>query len=161
MPKYSIIYANMSYKMQELIAVAKNKVEVRISGKNYTLVGVESEEYMHKVALYIDKKMNEIMRSNSQLSTSMSAILTAINVADDYFKSNNSDEAAKEDLKKLRNDLDKSNSFLKQLKQENSILNDKNSRLQLELAKKEAENMELRKLLDKSIKFDTDTDTDI
>jgi len=49
----------------------KNKVEVRIAGKDYTLVGCESEEYIQKVALYIDKKMTEIMRMNNKLSTSM------------------------------------------------------------------------------------------
>jgi len=59
----------------------KNKVEVRIAGKDYTLVGCESEEYIQKVALYIDKKMTEIMRMNNKLSTSMASVLTAVNVA--------------------------------------------------------------------------------
>jgi cell division protein ZapA len=34
----------------------KNKVNVRIAGKDYTLVGTESDEYIQKVGLYIDKR---------------------------------------------------------------------------------------------------------
>jgi hypothetical protein len=36
---------------------SKNRLEVRIAGKDYKLVGIESEEYIQKLALYIDKKM--------------------------------------------------------------------------------------------------------
>ena len=35
----------------------KNKIEVIISGRVYTLMGEESQEYIQKVAWYIDKKM--------------------------------------------------------------------------------------------------------
>ena len=34
----------------------KNKVYVRIAGKDYTLMGVESDEYIQKIGMYIDKK---------------------------------------------------------------------------------------------------------
>ena len=64
----------------------KNKVLIRICGKEYAIVGQETDEYMQKVSLYIDKKMNEIQRGNNKLSTAQAAVLTSINVADDYFK---------------------------------------------------------------------------
>ncbi len=83
---------------KELVSVAdKNKVNVRIAGKDYTLVGNETEEYIQKVALYVDKKLNTIMNQNSKLSTSMASVLTAINIADDYFKAcENIDNLSKE-----------------------------------------------------------------
>ena len=40
----------------------KNRVEVRIAGKDYILVGSDTDEYIQKIALYVDKKMNEIIR---------------------------------------------------------------------------------------------------
>ena len=64
----------------------RNKILMRICGKEYMVVGKESDEYMQKVSLYIDKKMTEIVKNNSKLSTAQAAVLTAINVADDYFK---------------------------------------------------------------------------
>jgi cell division protein ZapA len=66
----------------------KNKIEVFIGGKIYKILGEESEEYLQKVARYIDKKMAEISRTDrpTVVSNSVLSILTAINVADDYFK---------------------------------------------------------------------------
>ncbi len=62
------------------------KTIVKIAGKEYTLVGMESEEYIHRVAIYVDRKMNEIEKRNNSLSTSMIAVLTALNIADEYLK---------------------------------------------------------------------------
>ncbi len=128
----------------------RNKVDVKIGGKEYTLVGVESEEYIQKVSLYIDKKMNEIIRRNSSLSTAMAAVLTSINVADDYFKS-------VEKEKKLSEEFLESQSLIESLKEENKRLSDendfivnKNTNLQLELAKREAELNEVRNNLEKA-----------
>ncbi|MGI6706992.1 MAG: cell division protein ZapA [Clostridia bacterium] len=64
----------------------KVKTNVKIGGKEYTLVGRESEEYIHRVAIYVDRKMSEIEKRNNSLSTSMIAVLTAVNIADDYLK---------------------------------------------------------------------------
>jgi len=64
----------------------KVKTIVKIGGKEYTLVGSESEEYIHRVAIFVDRKMNEIEQKNNCLSTSMIAVLTAVNIADEYLK---------------------------------------------------------------------------
>lgn len=39
---------------------AKKDIQVLIGGKIYTLSGYESEEYLQKIALYINNKMEEI-----------------------------------------------------------------------------------------------------
>ncbi len=117
----------------------KNKVNVRIAGKDYTLVGVESEEYMQKISLYIDKKMNEIMKVNTRLSTSMAAVLTAINIADDYYKCHESEKHLQKELNDLTSELERLKEANKSLSGENATLHNKNTELQLELAKKEAE----------------------
>ncbi len=64
----------------------RNKTEVYIYGSRYTISGAESEEYMHKLALYVDKKMREFSEVNSALNSGMISVLAAINIADDYFK---------------------------------------------------------------------------
>lgn len=66
----------------------KNKIEVLIGGKIYTLVGKETQEYMQNLALYINKKMEQIssVDSSKRLDTNMISVLTSLNVADELFK---------------------------------------------------------------------------
>lgn len=130
----------------------KNKVEVRIGGKDYTLIGVESEEYIQKVALYIDKKMNEIMRVNNKLSTSMASVLSAVNVADDYFKAFENVINLNKELKAANEEIERLKEENRRLTNENAIVSNKNTNFQLELAKREAELSEVRNSLEKITK---------
>lgn len=122
----------------------KNKVNVRIAGKDYTLVGSEPEEYIQKVALYVDKKLNTIMNQNSKLSTSMASVLTAINVADDYFKARENIDNLSKELNALREEVQKLRDENTSLTNENAVLANKNTNYQLQLAKREAELNEVR-----------------
>lgn len=63
----------------------KNKTVVRIAGSEYTLLADLPEEYIHKVALYVDKKMSEVSRARN-LSTAMTAVLASINLADEVME---------------------------------------------------------------------------
>lgn len=63
-----------------------NKLQVRICGQEYTLVSDESREYMLETADYVDRKMIEVKNMNGRLSTSMAAILVALNITDDLQK---------------------------------------------------------------------------
>ena len=66
----------------------KNRVKISIDGKSFTLVGEETEEHLVQVAAYIDQKMAEIrQKANAvKVDSSVAYVLTAVNVADDYFK---------------------------------------------------------------------------
>jgi cell division protein ZapA len=64
-----------------------NVVTIKINGIEYNLKGEEREEYLHMVASHVDKKIKNIMGNNEKLSTSSAAILTALNLGDDMFKS--------------------------------------------------------------------------
>lgn len=133
-----------------IVLTAKNKVEVRIAGKDYTVVGTEPEEYIHRIGLYIDKKMTDIMKHSSKLSTSLAAVLTAINVCDDFFKSRESEEKLKTELQKATEELEWLREENSLLQQENASLTDQNTSLKLDLAKREAELAEVRNTLDKA-----------
>lgn len=130
----------------------KNKVGVRIAGKEYTLVGIESDEYIQKVALYIDKKMNEIVKINSKLSTSMAAVLAAVNVADDFFKTHENEVHLKKELKYIQEEVARLREENKQLVNENAVLANKANHLQLELVKREAELNEVRNSTGRTIR---------
>ena len=66
----------------------KTCAEVIIGGKVYTLSGYEGEEYLQKVATYINNRMNELdaMEAFRRFPADMKATLLQINIADDYFK---------------------------------------------------------------------------
>lgn len=131
---------------------SRNKVELRIAGKDYTVVGVEPEEYIQRVGHYIDKKMTDVMRASNNLSTSLVAVLTAINVGDDLFKCRESELNVKKELKKALEELQSLRDDKQRLLQENSSLSGLNTNLKLELAKREAELGEVRNSLNKAEK---------
>ena len=79
---------------------SKNKTEVLIDGKIYTLSGYESEEYLQRVAAYINNKLAELKKLDgyARLSQELKSILLELNVADDYFKAKNQVEMVEEEL---------------------------------------------------------------
>ena len=66
--------------------MSKIRTTVRIGGKEYTMSGNDSEEYMHRVAIYVDRKMSQIEANNNNLSTTMLAVLTSLNITDELLK---------------------------------------------------------------------------
>ena len=79
---------------------SKNKTEVLIDGKIYTLSGYDSEEYLQRVATYINNKLAELKKLDgyARLSQELKSILLELNVADDYFKAKNQVEMVEEEL---------------------------------------------------------------
>jgi cell division protein ZapA len=68
------------------MAEKKNRVLMKINGQEYPIAGMESKEYLIRVGTYVDEQMEEISRLNRQLSLSMVSVLTAVNIADQYLK---------------------------------------------------------------------------
>jgi cell division protein ZapA len=64
----------------------KTKTVVRIAGQEYTLMADLPEDYIHKVAIYVDKKMSEVSRRRNDLSTTMIAVMAALNLADEVME---------------------------------------------------------------------------
>ena len=67
---------------------SKNRIQVLIGGKIYILSGYESEEYLQRVAAYLNNKITEIRSAEgyARLSPDMKSLLLNLNTADDYFK---------------------------------------------------------------------------
>ena len=64
----------------------KNRLLISIYGHQYTIVGKASSNYMRMVSGYVDDKMRQIGNSNGRLDTTKIAVLTAVNIADEYFR---------------------------------------------------------------------------
>ena len=79
---------------------SKNKTEVLIDGKIYTLSGYESEEYLQKVATYINNKLAEFkkLEGYNHQSKETKSMLLDLNIADDYFKAKKQVEMVEEEL---------------------------------------------------------------
>ena len=85
----------------------KTEAQVTIGGKTYTLSGYESEEYILKVADYLNKKIDELTADSeyTKLPADMRQILLNLNIADDYFKMIARNEELENDLYDIKHDL--------------------------------------------------------
>lgn len=62
------------------------KTEVEILGNTYTVLTDDDPAYIKQVAEYVDKQMREIITKTSTISTDKVAILIALNIANELFK---------------------------------------------------------------------------
>lgn len=76
----------------------QNKVTVTIDGQEYNLVASEDAAYMKKVADRVDQKIREV-KEGGKVSSADAAVLAALNVADEYFKSLDTAEALRAQIK--------------------------------------------------------------
>ena len=85
----------------------KTDTEVIIAGKVFTLSGYESEEYLQKVASYINNKMSEYNKVDSFKRQSLDTqnVLLQLNIADDYFKARKQISLKEEELQKKETEI--------------------------------------------------------
>ncbi|MBR5479957.1 MAG: cell division protein ZapA [Clostridia bacterium] len=76
----------------------KKTITVTIGGNDYRLVSAENEEYTMKVAEHVDGKIRELL-SMGNVSVIDAAILTSINLADEYFKALETSESLRSQVK--------------------------------------------------------------
>lgn len=126
----------------------RTDIEVIINNKRYTLGGYESEEYLQKVATYINNKYAEMKKQDNyrDLDSEMKNVLMQINLADDYFK-------LKKQMKSTESDSDTKSSEIFDLKHEIILLQTKLESAEKELEQAKLENMEEQK---KVIRLETE-----
>ena len=86
---------------------SKTDTEVIIGGKVFTLSGYESEEYLQKVASYINNKVNEYSKVDSfrRQPLDTQGVLLQLNIADDYFKAKKQIALLEEELQRKEKEL--------------------------------------------------------
>ena len=95
----------------------KIRTTVKIAGKEYTMTGYDSEEYVRRVARYVDRTMTELSLA-TRLPTNSLAVLTALNIADDMLK-------AHDEITRTRKELDQTREQLESLRAELTALRKK------------------------------------
>ena len=86
----------------------KRVIKVLIAGKVMTMSGYESEEYMQKVAAYINSKLEEYEKTDAfrHASADIRHRMLELNFADSYFKEKEHAEDLEARLKDKINELD-------------------------------------------------------
>lgn len=82
--------------------MSQTRTIVSIGGKQYTLCGEESAEYIHRVALKVNSKIEDMKLKHSDIPNIDLAMLTAINLADDYVKVYDELQEAKKEIERLK-----------------------------------------------------------
>lgn len=84
-----------------------NRVTVKIANTEYTITGEQKREYILQVASHVDEKLDELRSANPKLSPTMAAVLTAVNIAEEYFsevrRNSEMDRVMREPVKELEN----------------------------------------------------------
>ena len=97
--------------------MAKNRTEIRIAGREYVMISEESPEYIHRVAAYVNRRMDEINVAG-KLSNVQLSVLTSLNIADELLK-------AQDDNARMRKDLAEARQQLALLQRENNNMKDR------------------------------------
>ncbi len=138
----------------------KNDVEVIINGKQYTLSGYESSEYLQKIANHINDKLTELKLNEGymRLEAEMKNIYLAINLTDDYYKVQQSVEDLqkdkegleaeifniKHDMIEMKTQLEERQKEIEALQKDKTESEHKVIRLETELESVKAENSEMK-----------------
>lgn len=119
---------------------SKTDTEVIIGGKVFTLSGYESEEYLQKVASYINNKISEYNKIEGfkRQPIDTQNVLLQLNIADDYFKAKKQIELMEEQLSEKEKELYdiKHELIATQIKYENSEKNGKSLQTKLDESSK-------------------------
>lgn len=126
----------------------KNDTEVIINGKIYTLSGYESEDYLQKVASYINNKISDFKAVDgyTRLNVDMQRTLLELNIADDYFKAKKQADSIEGELDSkdkqlydVKHELIAAQIQIESLEKENAALQKQISECQIKIAKLETE----------------------
>lgn len=103
-----------------------NRLKANICGTTYTLVSEESLSYMRDMVAQVDAEMGQIVADDRRMSTTMAAVLTAVNNLDKAQKEARAAEELRLQLKRLTDDCE-------HLKDQLAAAREENARLSLEV----------------------------
>ena len=80
-------------------------IEVNILGQTYTIKGDAPEEYMKKLAAFVDQKLKEVHNSSPNIAPLKAAILVSLNIADELHKLREEHDRAATEIEEKANVL--------------------------------------------------------
>lgn len=132
----------------------KNTTQVLIGGKIVTLSGYESEEYLQKVANYMNNKLTELgqLPGYNRQALETRHTLLSLNIADDYFKAKRQAEMYEEELEAKDREMYDLKHDLISLQIQNEALKKEIEQAQAERKTLEEENARLAGEVDELLK---------
>lgn len=82
----------------------KKSTEVEIFGNTYTIKGDEDPEYIRELAQYVSQEMYAVTHQTATISPGKAAVLVALNVADELFKTK---KIVEEKIRELTEKIDR------------------------------------------------------
>ena len=81
---------------------APKKMSITINGKQYIVNHNESDDYIHRIGQYVNKKIAETSIDGMKLVEPTATVMACINITDELFKSKKQLQKALEDLEILK-----------------------------------------------------------
>lgn len=79
----------------------KQRITVRVAGKEYALVSADSPEHMTRVAAYVDRQITETVFA-TRMPKETVTVLVAMNVTDELMKAQEENSRLRRELNALR-----------------------------------------------------------
>ncbi len=79
----------------------KQKITVRVAGREYALVSADSPEHLTRVAAYVDRQITETVYATRQPRETV-AVLVAMNITDELMKAQEENSRLRRELNALR-----------------------------------------------------------
>lgn len=79
----------------------KQKMTVRVAGKEFALVTSDSPEHLSRVAAYVDRQITETLFATRQPKETV-AVLVAMNITDELMKAQDENSRLRRELNALR-----------------------------------------------------------
>jgi len=64
----------------------KRTMEISIMGQKFMIKSESDDDYVNRVAKFVDDRINEVMQNTKSVASINVAILAAMNIADEYFR---------------------------------------------------------------------------
>lgn len=79
----------------------KQKITVRVAGKEYALVSADAPEHLSRVAAYVDRQITETVFA-TRLPKDTVTVLVALNITDELMKAQAENSRLRRELNALR-----------------------------------------------------------
>lgn len=95
----------------------QNRITVTIGNQTYTILAEEDSLYMQRIAAYVNEELNRVMNKGN-LSMADGAVLTAMNIADSFYKEREAADNLRKQLKEYLEDSSRIKNELSEAKRE-------------------------------------------
>jgi len=79
----------------------KRPLDVEIMGQRLTVTSDDGDEHVHRMAAYVDQQMRQLAGRLNAASVMQVALLTALNIASEYWKLHQEQEELQRTIKRL------------------------------------------------------------